>query len=58
MPDAKIYSFERAQKARDRRMAMRGERQQFHPSSSNIVDQAKEFLAALGVTDDDDKEKE
>ena len=40
-------------------MAMRGERQQFHPSSSNIVDQAREFLDALGIHDDTwDDEKE
>jgi len=59
MPDAKIYSFEKAQKARNKRMAMRGERQQFHPSSANIVDQAKEFLTALGIHDDTwDDEKE
>ena len=59
MPDAKIYSFEKAQKASERRMAMRGERQQFHPSSPYIVEQAREFLDALGIHDDTwDDEKE
>ena len=56
MPDAKIYSFEKAQKARNKRMAMRGERQQFHPSSANIVHQAREFLDALGIHEDEEKE--
>ena len=62
MPDAKIYSFEKAQKAKARRMAMRGEQQQFHPSQGGLFQSAKEFLdqelQKRGMTGGEDEENE
>ncbi len=62
MPDAKIYSFEQAQKAKAKRMKMRGEQQQFHPSQGGIVADAKEFidqqLKKRGMTGGEDEENE
>jgi hypothetical protein len=62
MPDAKIYSFEQAQKAKATRMKMRGEQQQFHPSQGGLFQSAKEFidqeLQKRGMTGGEDEENE